>query len=196
MSLLRKLMDSACDFLVPEDAPASCDLIFVLAGRLERKAYGLKLFELGLAPRLIVSAARFEVRGTAALIDNAAELLQLRDVTPPEKRHFWLTFQADAQQIHVAALQHSGTFAELDALAAHLIHNPPSSMALISTSIHLARIRFCCSRIPFFAERKVYLWAVPESDSSFHRYAWWERGRDCRYVCSEYLKLAGYHLLY
>ena len=196
LAFSRRIMGSTCDFLAPQDPLAPCDLIFVMAGLLERKAYGLQLFQQGLAPRLILSVGRFEIRATSALTSKAADLSSLRDGTEPRRRHFWLDLHGAYQHIAVADLRRSGTFSELLAVAAYLAHNPPTSLALVSTSIHLRRVRYCCSRIPFFQQRKVYLWAVPEPESSFHRDGWWKSGRDRRYLCSEYLKLAGYHLLY
>jgi hypothetical protein len=49
-------------WLSPADAPQSADLIFVLAGRVYRKEYALDLFRQGLAPRILFSVSRFEIR--------------------------------------------------------------------------------------------------------------------------------------
>src|ERR1035441_3224688 len=43
------------------DSVEAVDLIFVMAGRMERKQYGLELYRAGIAPRLILSVGRFEV---------------------------------------------------------------------------------------------------------------------------------------
>ena len=194
--MLTSLLKSLSDFLVKEDTVAPCDLIVVLAGVMDRKFYGLELFHQGIAPRLVLSIGRSEVRQTAALLSDGPELINLRDRTPPEERHFWADFEDQKTKISLARLERIGTFEELKGIAAHLASQPPASIALVSTSIHLRRIRFCCSRIPFFAERKVSLWAVPEEKSSYKRNAWWKRRADCRYMISEYLKLAGYRLRY
>jgi len=47
--------------LTRTDSVQPCDLIFVLAGRMERKPYGLELYLAGMAPRLVLSVGRFEV---------------------------------------------------------------------------------------------------------------------------------------
>lgn len=190
------MLKSLSDFLVAEDSVAPCDLIFVLAGVMDRKFYGLELFRQGMAPRLILSVGRSEVRQTAAILTDGPELINLRDRTPPEERHFWVDFEGPKITISLARLERIGTFEELKGIAGYLASQPPASIALVSTSIHLRRIRFCCSRIPFFAERKVSLWAVPEEKSSYKRNAWWKRRADCRYMISEYLKLVGYLLRY
>src|SRR5262245_882793 len=43
------------------DQVQTVDLIVVMAGRMERKQYGLHLLRAGLTPRLILSVGRFEV---------------------------------------------------------------------------------------------------------------------------------------
>jgi len=190
------MLKAMCDFLVVEDPVTACDLIFVLAGRFERKAYGLKLLEQGVAPRLILSVGRSEVRHTAALLPEGSELIAIRDKTPPAERHFWVDLVGGQRTIALAKAQKIGTYEELNALASWLALQPPARIALISTSIHLRRVRYCCSRIPFFTERNVCLWPVPEQDSSFRRSGWWKRWADTRYLISELVKLAGYRLLY
>jgi len=192
----NSMLKSICDFMVTEDQVTSCDLIFVLAGRLERKNYGLKLFRQGMALRLVLSVGRYEVRHTAALLPEGSELIAIRDKTPPAERHFWVELAGGRRTISLARIQRIGTYEELNALASWLASQPPARIALISTSIHLRRVRYCCSRIPFFTERNVYLWPVPEQDSSFRRSRWWTRWTDARYLISELVKLAGYRLLY
>jgi len=190
------LLRAACDFLVREDPLGPCDLIVVLAGRPERKSYGLDLFSRGLAPRLVLSVARFDVRHTAKLLTEGQELISLRDGLPPEQRHFWIDYEFDRSVILLADLKRSGTFGELQALARYLAPRSPRRIAFVSTSIHQRRIRFCCSQISFFTGRSVWLWSVPESTSSFQRNGWWKRRSDSFYLVSEFTKLIGYHLIY
>ncbi|MBZ5531479.1 MAG: YdcF family protein [Acidobacteriia bacterium] len=189
------ILDAVSNVLIANEVPGPCDLIFVLAGRPERKDYGLELFQRGLAPRLILSVGRFEVRQTAAAFE-LPELISMRDKTQPFQRHFWMDFTKGSRQVRLAGLKRHNTFWELSALAGYLAPEPPRSIALVSTSIHLRRIRFCCRRIPFFQERTVFFLAVPEEASSFQRDTWWKRKGHWSYVAQEYVKLAGYHLLY
>jgi len=190
------MLKSLCNFLITETALADCDLIFVLAGMRERKSYGLKLFHQGLAPRLLLSVARFDVRNTAALLPEGAELIALRNATPPQERHFWALFEDDRVTLAKASLDRTGTYAELQAMAAYLATRSPARIGLISTSIHLRRVRFCCSQIPFFRGKQLCLWAVPEELSSFQRKAWWRRSAGWLYLISEYAKLLGYYLIF
>ena len=48
--------------LTREDEVRPADLIFVIAGAMERKQYGLDLFRAGVSPKLLLSVGRFEVR--------------------------------------------------------------------------------------------------------------------------------------
>lgn len=181
--------------LIATHAPLGCDLIFVLAGAMERKSYGIELFLRHAFPRLILSVGRFEVRQTAELIEGPA-LIALRDRTPADQRHFWVDLEDSQMNVSLASLRRTGTFEELQALADYLLRKPPARIALISTFFHLRRIRFCCRRIPFFAERTVWLLSVPDQKSSFKRAGWWKRGSHWLYFLSEWVKLAGYHLRY
>lgn len=187
---------SICEFLATEQPVDPCDLILVLAGTIDRKSYGLDLFQKQLAPRMILSVARYEVTPTAALLAAGTDLLILRDKTPPRKRHFWIDMNGAQTDIVPAEMSHSGTFAELQAFAKLIRPQPSSRIALISTSIHLRRVRYCCSRIPGLANGSILLWAVPEPRSSFHCAQWWKRRSDFAYVSSEYAKLLGYKLVY
>jgi hypothetical protein len=190
--MLKKL----CDFLITETPLTVCDVIVVLAGKPERKSYGVKLFQQGLAPRLVLSVSRFDVRSTATLLADPAHLFALRDASPPNERHFWAVFEGNQVTVAKAKLEGTGTYAELEGLGAYLAGRPPASLGLVSTSIHLRRIRFCCSRIRFFAGKQLYLWPVPEELSAFPRRAWWKHAADWLYLISEYVKLAGYRLIH
>jgi hypothetical protein len=191
-----EILKSFASFLAPNDAPGGCDLIFVLAGRPERKPYGWQLFQSGLAPRLIFSVARYEVRETANAPTPVPELLELRDKTPPEHRHFWVDFRGAGHSVSRAGTKAAGTFWELGALAEYLAPDFPRRIAIVSTAIHLRRVRFCCERIPAFRKSTVRFLAVPEDRSSFHQDGWWKHRGHWSYLITEYVKLAGYHFRY
>lgn len=185
------------DFLAKGDPVTSCDLVVALAGRAQRKSFALSLFHQGIAPRIILSTARYEVRQTAAILPEIApELLAIRDATLPADRHFRIDLSRTHAIVSRANLKRNGTFEELQALAYHLKSEPVRTLGLVSTSIHLRRVRFCCSRIPFFQQSKVFFWPVPESEAPPRRNAWWKSPADCAYLCMELAKLVGYHSVY
>ncbi|HKT48969.1 MAG TPA: hypothetical protein VJV96_01665 [Candidatus Angelobacter sp.] len=179
-----------------DNAPAVCDVILVLAGRIERKPYGLKLFQQQLASRLIVSVSRHEVRQTAQQL-SFSPLLELRDATPPNQRHFWIDCCGGQQHIvRAEGIRRSSTFWELHALARYLAPDIPQRIAIVSTSIHLRRVRLCCGKIPEFGGTDLLFLPVPESLSSFVKERWWQHLDHWSYVLSEFAKLTAYALLY
>jgi hypothetical protein len=189
------LFQSVCGALIRNDQPAPVDLIFVLAGRFERKRYGLALFREGLAPRIIQSVGRFEVRKMAQLelrIDPA--LLSLAQATPPEQRHFFVDLERGRARALVAPDAPRGTFQELASLGKYLGAAPIHALAMVSTSIHLRRVSWCCRALKFFQNKTILYLPVPEEWSSFRCQGWWLRPDHWSYVASEYLKLYLYPL--
>jgi hypothetical protein len=193
---MRSFLSVLSHLLAAGDTARRSDLVVVLSGRPERKPYGLRLFREGLAPRLILSVGRFEVRQIASLGLKDLELPQLAQRTPVDQRHFFLDLIGDARRVVVAPLGGRGTFGELRSLVAYLHGEPLNSIAIVSTSIHLRRVRFCCSRLSFFRNKSVNYLAVPEDLSSFRHELWWKRRNDRFYVAKEYLKLCGYAVRY
>ncbi len=106
-----------------------------------------------------------------------------------------MDFHDDRVQISRANLRQTNTFWELFGLAEY-VGPDVQKIAIVSTSIHLRRIRFCCSRIRFVKERRVIFVPVPEEMSSFQKNGWWTRPDHWYYILSEYVKLAAYHLLH
>ena len=194
--VFSNLLQAPVRFLSSDDAPAVCNVILVLAGRIERKPYGLKLFQQQLAPRLIVSVSRHEVRQTAKQLSVPA-LLALRDATPPHQRHFWIDCSNGQQQVvRAEGIRRSSTFWELHAFAGYLGGEMPKRIAIVSTSIHLRRVKLCCRKIPEFGGTDLFFLPVPESQSSFVKDGWWQYPDHWSYVLSEFAKLTAYALLY
>jgi hypothetical protein len=191
-----EILKSLADFLSIRDAPVSCDLIFVLAGRPERKPYGLQLFQSGLAPRLIFSVGRYEARQAAWQPIEIPGLLELREKTPPPQRHFWADFNQGNTVVSLAGLVKTNTYWELHALGSYLQPDVPRRIAIVSTSIHLRRVRFCCRRIASLKSSTLLFLPVPEDQSSFTRDGWWKHADQLTFLLSEYVKLAVYWLLY
>ena len=194
--MFSNLLRAPIRFLSIDDAPAVCDVILVLAGRIERKPYGLKLFQQQLAPRLLVSVGRHEVRQTAQQLSVPA-LLELRDATPPRQRYFWIDCCGGQQHIvRAKGIRRSSTFWELHALARYLGRDAPKRVAIVSTSVHLRRVKLCCRKIPEFGGIDLLFLPVPENLSSFVKEGWWQHLDHWSYVLSEFAKLIAYALLY
>lgn len=133
-------------WLSPADAPRSADLIFVLAGRVHRKEYALELFRQGLAPRILFSVGRFEIRRFSKMnLPTPSDLLKLAQQVAPHQRHYFVFFERQEVRVEHVPPRRFGTLTEIEALARWLAANPEiRSVIVISSDTHLRRIRMCC----------------------------------------------------
>src|SRR6267142_306862 len=107
---VSRLLARLFDFLSAADPPVPSDAIFVLAGRPERKRYGLDLFKRGLAPVLILSVGRFEWRRFPELgLPDDGGLTRLVEETYYRRRHFFVTVRAEGACARFVPTQFLGT---------------------------------------------------------------------------------------
>jgi hypothetical protein len=116
--------------------------------------------------------------------------------TLPQERHFFIEMTEDSRRVSHAGVKRKGTFFELEALARQLQSESPGSLVIISTSIHLRRVRWCCQRIPGLQRWKIRYVPVPEAMSSIRRDQWWKRFDHWSYLNAEWTKLLAYALLH
>lgn len=129
--------------------PQNADLIFVLAGRDCRKLYALELFKLGLAPRVLFSVSRFEIRRFSKLpLPAPLDLLRLASDVPPPQRHYFVLFERLNVKVTYVRPRRFGTLTEIETLLGCLqLHPEVHSIVIISSHSHLPRIRLCCSSL-------------------------------------------------
>jgi len=155
------------DWLSPADLPRTADLIFVLAGRMNRKSYALELFHQRLASRILFSVARFEIRRFSNMaLPTSFNLLKLAQDVPPAARHFFVLFENDEVVLEHIRPRRFGTLTEISALARWLqerVHI--SSLMIISSDTHLRRVRLCC-RALLDPTLEVNFVASPETGST------------------------------
>jgi len=188
-SLLYRLYES----LTRNDPVTPADLIFVMAGRMERKRYGLDLYRAGLAPRLLLSIGRFEISKMGTLdFAETPRLVAERDRTPPDQRHFFCEIAAAGTRIEKARLPRWNTYGELLGLRAYLDRHPAARILIVSTAVHLRRTALAFQRIFRGLPIEAHFCPVPPELSSVGREAWWTRRYDRRFVLKETGKLAGY----
>jgi len=134
------------EWLAPADAPRAADLIFVLAGRVHRKEYALGLFRQGLSASILFSVGRFEIRRFSRMaLPVPLDLLKLAQQMPPPQRHYFVFFQGQDVQVAHVFPGRFGTLTEIEALARWLGAHPDiRSILVISSDMHLRRIRMCC----------------------------------------------------
>jgi hypothetical protein len=137
------------DWLVRADSPARADAIFALAGHKSRKVFAIQLFEKGMAPRLLLSVGRFEIRRFPELgLPPTIDLLRMAQSIPPPQRHFFVLFENQQFTVERIRVRVLGTLSEINALADWLLAHPEiSSLLVVSRGSHLRRLRMCCRRM-------------------------------------------------
>ena len=191
--LWRALLDRLYDRLTRQDAPRSVDLIFVLAGRMERKQYGMELYRAGFAPRLLLSIGRFEVSKMRSIgFAGWDELIARRDRTLPAERHFFCETNASGMRMETARLSPWNTYGEVVALREYLKPDLPRSLILVSTDIHLRRVAHTFARVFRGTPVEAYYCPVPAGSSSVRKEKWWARRAERGSVFRETVKLAAY----
>src|ERR1035441_1289943 len=111
-ALLLRLYES----LTLSDRATPADLIYVMAGKMERKNYGLELYQAGLSPRLVLGVGRFEVsKMYRVALEHAVveELTALRDKTPADQRHFFVKLDPSGVSIEKRLLRRWSTYGEI-----------------------------------------------------------------------------------
>jgi hypothetical protein len=175
---------------------APADLIFVMAGRPERKQYGLELYRAGIAPRLVLSIGRFEVSRMHALgLEGIGELLAVRDQTPPGERHFFVTVDSTGTRIEKARLVAWSTYGEVLGLHHWLEKERLLRVMVVSTDVHLCRAAFTIGRIFRGTKHEFCYAAVPPRLAPVKKEGWWTRPTDLRFVLKEMVKLACYRVI-
>jgi uncharacterized SAM-binding protein YcdF (DUF218 family) len=133
-------------WLSPTDALRDADLIFVLAGRVYRKDYALELFRQGLAPRIMFSVGRFEIRRFSKMaLPVPLDLLKPAQELPLPQRHYFVFFEGQEVETQHVLPGRFGTLTEIEALARWLSKRPEiRALLIVSSGTHLRRIRMCC----------------------------------------------------
>jgi DUF218 domain len=152
-------------YLNAGEAVRPADCIFVLAGRQERKVYGIDLWKRGFAPELILSVTRFEWRKFYDLgLSMDGGLKQMVAATAPAQRHFFIRVRAESADCHHVQPGWFGTWREARALACLLGGGPVRSILIVSDGLHLKRVAFAMQRA--FRKQGVRLSMVPVSNLS------------------------------
>jgi len=108
--------------------------------------YGLELYCQRLAPRILLSVARFEIRSFSKLpLPVPLDLLELASGVPPSQRHYFVQFEDGKVLTERVRPGQFGTLTEMKSLACWLIAHPEiHSVLLISSGTHLRRVKMCC----------------------------------------------------
>jgi hypothetical protein len=191
----RWLLETLYSRLTRADSLQPVDLIFVMAGRMNRKQYGFELYRQGVAPKLVLSVGRFEVSKMLhtkfAFVD---ELAALRSVTPPNRRHFFVSLDQSRTRVELAPVQQWNTYGEVVGLMHYLQREPAAKIMVVSTDIHLRRVAYTIRKVLQDRPHAFLYCPVPQCDY-LGTQGWWTRPDSRSYVLSELMKLAGYGLI-
>ena len=180
-------MDWLYQRLIRNDPPRPADLVFVMAGRMNRKQYGLDLYHSGLAPRLLLSVGRFEVSRMRAIgFEKADELISYRDHTAPAERHFFCELSASGMRLETPKLAQWNTYGELEALRESFQRHVPRRVIVVSTGIHLRRVALTFAKLFRDMPVEACFCAVPSE---------YGPRPGLRYALAETVKLAGYRVI-
>ncbi len=178
------------------DSLQAADLIFVMAGRMERKQYGLELYRAGMAPRLVLSVGRFEVSKMSSLnLEGVEKLIVTRDETRPDERHFFVEVETSGIRIEKVKLRRWNTYGEALGFRQFLKRQKARSVILVSTDVHLRRVSLTFSRIFRCIPIEFVYCPVPSRLASLKKDRWWMRPDDRRFVMKEMMKLVGYRVI-
>src|SRR5262245_43393434 len=180
--------------LVVNNPVEPVDLIVVMAGRMERKEYGLNLFRSGIAPKLVLSIGRFEVsKMTGINLDGLAELKALRDTIPPDDRHFFTTVDHTGVHHEKAKLRRWSTYGEALALQKFLDEDNAQRVMVISSDVHLRRVALTFAKVFRHSPFRFSYCAVPSA--FLNSKTWWIHQQSRRFVFNELIKLVGYGII-
>jgi hypothetical protein len=182
--------------LTRDDQPKPVDLIFVMAGKIARKHYGIELFRAGMAPRLVLSTERFEVSKMSKFgLARFDELVALRDRTPAHERFFFWKMDASGESIEKRKIPRWNTYGEVLGLRQFLEEEKAQTVMIVSTGIHLRRVALTCAKVFRGVPIEFLYCPVPSRLDGLCSYGWWSRPEDRRYVMQETVKLAGYRAI-
>jgi hypothetical protein len=196
--VLEAMLASLYDWLAVGQPPGSGDLIFVLAGRPERKRSGWELWQCGVAPTLLLSVDRNEarfVKARAGLPDDG-NILSLLPIRPERGNHVFLWAEAGQVRPEVVRLPERNTFGEVWALAQLIQLHRMHHVMVVSTDVHLRRIRYVVRHLLGSTPVRITYLGVPDAVSTCHRHRWWSRPHDRQLVLGEWIKWVGYHVKY
>lgn len=195
--MMESLLCQIYDYLNIGTAPQKADCIFVLAGRQERKIFGIQLWQQAYAPEVILSVARFEWRKFYHLgLSADGGLKAMVDQTPPIRRHFFVRTNGKDASCQWVQPGWFGTWREARALAAFLKNDPVQSLMVISDAVHLRRVAVAFRRAFRRRQLKLTFVAVASESQPAKRHSWWRESESRGYVLKEFIKYLAYRTIF
>lgn len=174
------------ELLVVNDQIRPADAIFVLAGdSLSRPKLAAKLFEQGIAPKIITSGSDYYQHLYLALgerlIDAEVNKRILVNLGVPE----------DAIIVFPTG---TGTLNEANALKQYIQKHPMRSFVLVTSYFHSRRLKWIFTKI--LNDEDISLMVVEADNGKFNTRNWWKTEGGLVTLLNEYIKLAYYYVKY
>ena len=181
----RSSLETLYAGLTRVDSVQPVDLIFVMAGRMNRKRYGFELYRQGVAPKLVLSVGRFEVsKMLQTEFAFADELAALRSATPPNQRHFFVSLDQFGTRMELASVPHWNTYGEVVGLMRHVEREHVAKVMVVSTDIHLRRVAYTIHKVLRDKPLEFLYCPVPEYDNLQKRKEGGGLARTVAHTCS------------
>jgi uncharacterized SAM-binding protein YcdF (DUF218 family) len=185
------------DFLNIGTAPKQADCIFVLAGRQERKVFGIRLWQQGYAPQLILSVGRFEWRKFYQLdLPRDGGLKAMVDEIPPVRRHFFVRVNQHSASCRWVQPGRLGTWREARAVAELFENDPIQSLMVISDAVHLRRTAVAFRRAFHGRGLQLVFVATEGLIIPAQRETWWRKPESRSFVVKELFKYLVYRTIF
>jgi hypothetical protein len=163
VNLRAGIAQSVYDFLDVGRSPRPADCIFVLAGKQERKIYGIKMWRFGYASQLILSVARFEWRKLGELgLESDGGIEAQAGKIPAKKRHFFVQLDRQDSICTPVRKTYFGTRSEARELAKYMRSLSVRSLLVVSSPAHLRRVSLVFRRAFRKSGIQLTFVAVPE----------------------------------
>ena len=188
----EKILTGIGSFLVVEDIPQKADAAVVLNG-------GVDIY-----PRLIEAANLYrKVKVDRVVINGDRKTDILRDLEsrgyePPSKWHAEMISVLTHQKVakdHIVAISAEDaydTISEAKIVGPILINNGMSKVIITTSKFHSRRARHIWSKM---YKGKLKIFIAPAKNDPFNPKAWWKKGRQIRWVLSEYGAWVYYYLM-
>ncbi len=190
VSFASKTAHSLYDFLDVGKSPRPADCILVLAGKQERKAFGIKMLRFGYARQLILSVGRLECQKFNELnLESDGGLQALADQTPPKKQHFLVRLDPQETVCTRVRIGFGGTKSEARISAEYVRRLSVRSLLVVSSPVHLRRAALAFRHAFRGSRIQLVFISVPEKPSFNSSEARAE-------IWSEFLKYLLYRFLF
>lgn len=167
------------------EPPSPCDYVMVLGGGENTRPFvAAALVKAGLAHRVLVSHAE-------------PTFASMEGVRPPTHEIIQNVLQCRGvpkEQILILARAGKHTYDEAQMLADFLQNHPEGRVTVVTDGFHTRRAHWVFSKVLGEQSSRVVFLSAP--NAAFTASDWWQNPWGFQMILSEYVKLAGYALLY